>query len=196
MKFEVNTELLNGLTLEEFLILWASVNKGTPSNHVYLSLGAKGFGTPLFNSESVSCSFLPNSAAKDYVNRVLVQSTINEDKRDLTELAKALKDIFPKGKKDGTGVPWADGTALIEKRLKRFFKKYGEFPFEDIINATRKYVEGFNGNYRLMRTLRYFIWKEERGAGDEVESKSDLLTYLENIGDEEDLRNDWTTELR
>lgn len=58
----------------------------------------------------------------------------------------------------------------------------GNILHENLIRATQKYVEGHNGNYRLMRTLKYFIWKEERGAAGDVESTSDLLTYLENAG--------------
>lgn len=194
MKFVINTELLNGVPLEEFLLLWAAAHKGTPANHLYTSLGTRGFGTPQFDLVGLAITrFAVNSEGKDFVNRVLTNSIIKEDTRDLKELAQALKEIFPKGKKDGTGMPWTDGVALIEKRLKLFFKKYGEFPYEDIIEATRKYVEGFNGNYRLMRTLRYFIWKEERGAAGDVESKSDLLTYLENAGEEDNLKNDWTS---
>ncbi len=72
-------------------------------------------------------------------------------------------------------------------------KKYGIFPDEAIINATKRYVEGFNDNYTYMRTLRYFLWREEKGASGDVESKSDLLTYLENSEEEKDLRNDWTS---
>lgn len=194
MKYIIHTDLLNGISLEEFLLLWAAAHKGTPANHLYTSLGTRKLGTPQFDSVgSAITKFIVNSDGKDFVNRVLANSLTYEDKRDLTGLAQALKDIFPKGKKDGTGTPWADGVALIEKRLKLFFKKYGDFPQEAIIEATKRYVEGFNGNYRLMRTLRYFIWKEERGAAGDVESKSDLLTYLENAGEEGNLRDDWNS---
>lgn len=196
MRFEVNTELLNGISLEEFLLLWASSIRGTPATHIYTSLGTKGLGEPLFdlNGEKIA-SFAINTKGKEFVNQVLTESQIHDNRDDLKELAKSLKEIYPKGRKEGSSLPWADGIALIEKRLKLFFKKYGEFSHEAIISATKDYVEGFNGDYRFMRTLRYFIWKEERGAGGDIESTSDLLTYLEDTN-REIVRNDWTGELR
>ena len=112
-------------------------------------------------------------------------------------LATKLKEIFPKGKKDGTNYYWADGVALIVRRLKLFFKKYGDgYTSEQIVQAAEKYVQGFNGNYQYMKLLKYFIFKEKVGANGEVEGESDLISYIENAGQEETLRNDWTTTLR
>lgn len=99
-------------------------------------------------------------------------------------LAKELKALFPKGKKPGTNQYWAEGEALIAKRLHKFYDKYGKFNDDVIIKATKKYIEGFNGDYRFMRTLKYFIWSEKINASGELESTSDLLTYIEN--DEEE----------
>ena len=105
--------------------------------------------------------------------------------------------INPKGKKDGTNYYWADGVALIMRRLKLFFKKYGNtYTDEQIIKAASKYVEGFNGNYTYMRLLKYFIFKEKVGAAGEVEGESELINYIENAGQEENLRNDWTSTLK
>lgn len=82
------------------------------------------------------------------------------------------------------------------RRLKLFFKKYGnEYTDEQIIQATKKYVEGFNGNYTYMRLLKYFIFKEKVGASGEVEGDSELISYIENAGQTDDLRSDWTTQL-
>ena len=64
------------------------------------------------------------------------------------------------------------------------------------VNAAIKYVRGFNGNYQYMKTLKYFIFKEKIGANREVEGESDLINYMENDGQEEDLRNDWTSTLK
>lgn len=115
---------------------------------------------------------------------------------DILALAEKLKEAFPTGRKDGTSNYWAEGKALIAKRLKAFFKKYGtDYTNEQIVNATKKYVESFNGNYQFMRTLKYFIFKDRDVAG-EKEYTSDLLNYLENAGHEEVLRDDWNTELK
>lgn len=116
--------------------------------------------------------------------------------RDLESLAAKLKEIFPKGKKPGTAQYWADGTALIVKRLRVFFKKYGEeYTDEQILSAAEKYVKSFNGNYSYMRTLKYFIWAEKPNKAGEVESTSDLLTFMENYNEDSQDR-DWNIELR
>lgn len=96
-------------------------------------------------------------------------------------IATKLKGIYPKGKKDGTNYYWADGVSLIAKRLVIFFKKYGDdFTEEQILDATKRYVQSFNGNYEYMKLLKYFIFKEGVGAAGDVESTSDLLTFIEN----------------
>ena len=111
-------------------------------------------------------------------------------------LAKQLKDLFPKGKKPGTNQYWAEGEAVIAKRLHKFYDKYGKFDDTSIVNATKKYIEGFNGDYRFMRTLKYFIYAEKINAAGEQESTSDLLTYIENAGEENILNNTWDIEMR
>lgn len=156
-------------------------------------LWEKGYITPLYDRETyVLRGFTLTAESREKTVEILSNSLTKESK-DYKTLATKLKEVFPSGKKDGTSNYWAEGTTLIERRLKQFEKKYGLFSDEAILNAARKYVEGFNGNYRYMRTLRYFIFREERGAAGDVESKSDLLTYLENAGEEDNLKNDWTS---
>ena len=76
------------------------------------------------------------------------------------------------------------------------FKKYGSnFTNEQIIQATEKYVEGFNGSYQYMRLLKYFIFKEKVGANGEIEGDSELISYIENADEEENLKNEWTSTL-
>lgn len=119
----------------------------------------------------------------------------NTSDEDIEQLAQGLKEIFPKGKKEGTNNYWADSPKLIVRRLKIFFKKYGEdFTNEQILNAAKKYVESFNGSYAYMRVLKYFIFKEQVGAAGDIESTSDLLTYIENEG-QENLNTNWTSTL-
>ena len=103
---------------------------------------------------------------------------------------------MPKGKKDGTNYYWSDGVPIVIRRWKLFFKKYGnDFTNEQIIQATEKYVEGFNGSYQYMRLLKYFIFKEKVGANGEIEGDSELISYIENAGEEENLKNEWTSTL-
>lgn len=123
----------------------------------------------------------------DFIEEVIVDSEIPDSTQKLMKLATELKNIFPKGRKEGTNLYWADGVALIVKRLKIFIKKYGDtYTEEQIIKAAKKYVESFNGDYRYMKLLKYFIFKEETES-----STSDLLTYIENAEEESDLKNNW-----
>lgn len=119
-----------------------------------------------------------------------------EEDEELVKLSKELKEIFPKGKKEGTNYYWSDGIPMVVRRLKLFFKKYGRLYNNDqIIQAAKKYVEGFNGNYQFMKLLKYFIFKEKIGAAGDVEGESELINYIENAGQEENLKNDWTSTL-
>ena len=75
---------------------------------------------------------------------------------------------------------------------------YGnKYSDEQIIHAAKKYVESFNGQYTYMRALKYFIWKDEKKMGSDgrkyIEEVSDLASYIENAGQEDDLKRDWTS---
>ena len=76
-------------------------------------------------------------------------------------------------------------SCLIVKDLNNY-QKYEIYTEEQIIKAAKKYVESFNGDYRYMKLLKYFIFKEEIES-----STSDLLTYIENAEEESDLKNNW-----
>lgn len=98
---------------------------------------------------------------------------------DLDYLAKELKSIFPKGKKDGCNLYWTEGLILIKNRIRRFFEIFGdEYSDEDIIDAAKRYVDSFQGSYIYMRTLKYFIFKCDKSTREP--DNSDLINYLEN----------------
>lgn len=143
--------------------------------------------------------YFTTTKGKNYLRQILANSgSLNTpmDNERLTELAKKLKEIYPKGKKEGTSYYWADSVSMIVIRLKLFFKRYGEdFTDEQIINATKNYVEGFNGGYQYMQILKYFIMKDKVGNSGHVEPESQLLNYIDNEGQEDNLKDNWTTEL-
>lgn len=122
------------------------------------------------------------------------------DENRLNKLAKALMDIFPKGKKEGTSQYWKGNIREIILKLQKFFKLYGnKYTDEQIISATQRYVTSYNGNYQYMRVLKYFICKNERKIDSEgigyTEEVSDLAAYIENAGQEEELKQDWEATL-
>lgn len=113
--------------------------------------------------------------------------TDKKENNNLEKLAESLRELYPKGKKPGTAYMWRDSTAYIVKRLQAFEKKYGKFDQDDIIKATKKYVNSFNGNYGYMQLLKYFIFKDDT---------SQLLSYISNLDDEDDCQTDWNTMLK
>jgi len=99
-----------------------------------------------------------------------------------TLLADKLRELFPTGNKPGTKVMWRGNRKVVADRLRKFFVKYGdEWTDEEIIDATKRYVATCRAqdNGRYMRSLPYYIWKNDIRTG-ELEKTSDLLDYLEN----------------
>jgi hypothetical protein len=138
----------------------------------------------------------------DKIARILLLSDKSVPKEDrLDKLVKQLMDLFPKGKKEGTSIYWKGNLKDNKLKLQKFFKLYGNTYTDDqIISATKKYVESFNGNYSYMRALKYFIWKDEKKLGSDgkyyVEEVSDLASYIENEDTVNTSSDGWTTELR
>ena len=187
----------NGITIDEALLMLVIHNKANLEG-AERALIQKGLITAERNDLFQQVGWRLTNKGTEVLDSVIMDSDKEQEPQDrLIQLATKLKEIFPKGKKDGTNYYWADGVALIVRRLKLFFKKYGnKFTDEQIIQAAEKYVQGFNGNYQYMRLLKYFIFKEKVGANGEVEGDSELISYIENASQEEDLRNDWATTLR
>lgn len=134
----------------------------------------------------------------DVLQETLIDSEEIIDNDTIESLAKALMEIFPKGKKDGTNTYWRGNLKDNILRLKKFFKLYGNnFTPEELVEAAKTYVNSFNGQYKFMRTLKYFIWKSARKVDSEgkefIEEVSELASILENKGEE--VPQDWTTTL-
>jgi hypothetical protein len=190
----------NNTTLGEVLVLIAVENKVNLEEAQNILI-TNGYLTAAYDKEFNKVGYRLTSHGKDLLNNVIVDSEKEQKPKDKLEaLATALKEIFPKGKKGGTNYYWTDGVPLIVRRLKLFFKKYGNSYSDDqLITATKKYVNSFNGDYHYMKLLKYFIFKEKTNSNGEIEGESDLLNYLENA-DQDDLgienNSDWTTSLK
>lgn len=184
----------NNVSIGEALLL-LSIHNNADLDVAQKELIRKGYITADRNDLFQQVGWRLTNKGTEVIDSVIVDSD-KKSKPDerLTQLATRLKEVFPKGKKDGTNYYWADGVALIVRRLNLFFRKYGDtYTDEQIVKAAEKYVQGFNGNYTYMRLLKYFIFKEKVGAAGEVEGDSELISYIENAGQEENLRNDWTS---
>lgn len=109
----------------------------------------------------------------------------NYDEQSLKELSEKLRKEFPEGKKEGTTQYWRGSNIEIYKKLDTLIKKYNfKFTEQQAINAVRKYVDSFNGNYKYMQLLKYFILKNiVTPNGTEI--KSSFMEYIENENDNE-----------
>lgn len=151
--------------------------------------------------EESSGHYLVSQGWDDICCDALLSSETSLPKADrLDVLVAKLRSIFPAGKKEGTtSTYWKGNPREIKLRLKKFFKLYGDqYTDEQIVQAAKDYVASFNGNYSYMRSLKYFIWKDEKRTnsdGTYIEEVSDLCTFLENAG-EESYNNNWNTTLR
>jgi hypothetical protein len=139
-----------------------------------------------------SGQYLVTQHWSDVLDEIICDSSGSNTRSDeeLIELAIKVKDCFPQCKmrdRFGRETPYyyRCNKSEVAKSLKRFFTQFGnEYSDEDIIDATKRYVASFNGNYTGMRLAKYFIMKnptkqDENGRG-YVEQVSDLLTFLEN----------------
>ena len=118
---------------------------------------------------------------------------VKED--SIKELADKLRSIYPEGKMAGTSYYYRCNRADIVRKLKSFFRRYGEYTTEQIIEATQRYVNSFNGNYTYLRLLKYFIWKDENKDGETLQV-SQLADWIENKNEVNATNSDWTTTLK
>lgn len=118
------------------------------------------------------------------------------DLKRFEEIASKMRELFPKGKKEGTNHMWRDSVPIIARRLKLLLVKYGQLYTEkEILDATKRYVDSFNGDYRYMQLLKYFISKQRIEDGCTVE-ESQLLSYLTNEDQVNTTNDEWTAEFR
>lgn len=196
MKLTIDQTILdkNGLTLEEFLVLYLGA-KDVDIESVSQSLIAKGLADKdLFSNGRIVVS----DKVKDLISTISIDSDKNVIDKDseFTELATELREIYPAGRKDGTTYMWRGTTAEVAKKLKTLVVKYGyTINREDVIKATKEYVSSFNGNYRYMQLLKYFILKSVKDADGNVDIKSELMSFIENSGQLDKQKEDWVSNM-
>lgn len=138
----------------------------------------------------------------DILDEILCDSSKETDNEErLRNLARKMMDCFPKDKMPGTAYYYRCNVREVSLKLKKFFLVYGEYSDEDIIDATKRFVASYRGDYKYMPLLKYFISKNKKVLGEDeeyhVQEVSELATYLENKGEdtpEED--DDWLVSSR
>lgn len=184
----------HGLLLSEGLALLAI---STTTDETYRSLVHKGLITKANGTmQALNRKYSATDAGIVLADELLADSeediVVKED--EIRELAEKLREIYPEGKMPGTSYYYRCNRADIVKKLKSFFRRYGDYTPEQIIEATQRYVASFNGNYTYLRLLKYFIWKDENKDGETLQV-SQLADWIENKGQVNGTNADWTTSL-
>ena len=161
------------------------------------------------NEKAPLVTYLVTQHWSDVLDEIIADSSgkIEKSDEELIQIAQKMRELYPQGKmKDrfGRATPYyyRCNNAEVVKKLKKFFTVFGDVPDDDILDATKRYVASFRGNYTGMRLIKYFILKDdvrpsEDGTG-HVEQISDLATFLENKeseGEEGVNTDDWMSKL-
>ncbi len=192
MRLTIDQTVLDkhGLTVGEFMVLYLNANSVNIKSCMD-SLVAKGLADKDLFSEG---NIVVSDKVKDLVSTIAIdsdKSVIDKD-AEFIELANELRELYPAGRKEGTTYMWRGTTAEIAKKLKTLVVKYKySFTKEQVLKATKEYISSFNGNYKKMRLLKYFILKSERDADDNINVISELMTLIENEGQTDAQRDDW-----
>ena len=184
----------HGLLLSEGLALLAI---STTTDETYRSLVSKGLITKANGTmQALNRKYSATDAGIVLADELLADSeeniVVRED--EIKELAEKLREIYPEGKMPGTSYYYRCNRADIVRKLKSFFRRYGDYTPEQIMEATQRYVASFNGNYTYLRLLKYFIWKDENKDGETLQV-SQLADWIENKGQVNSTNADWTTNL-
>lgn len=185
MSITIDDKILEqyNLTVEEFLTLYIC-SKDYNIKELLDTVIAKGYASiDVFDTNKAVVS----DNIKDLIANIIINSDkkiINKDK-DFLLLANKMRELFPSGKKPGTNYSWKDSAIVISQKLKVLVAKYGcSFTEEEALEATKKYIESFNGDYTYMQLLKYFILKTSNNG----EIKSEFMSLIEN---KEDINNNF-----
>lgn len=197
MRITIDTEKIDKDIGIDGLLYLSSIHLGCPINKdTFDKLNNKG----LVFVEDVEGGF-PSKVSGTKESAELVEGTyadmeitgkVNDDRFSI--LADKLRELYPTGRKSGTQLQWRDSSRAIALRLKAFVKRFKvDFTDEQYIDATKRYIGSFNGNYQYMQVLKYFIMKSVLEDGMTV-TNSQLLSYIQN--EEADVTDDWTSTLK
>lgn len=196
MKYSINEECCkkHGLSIEEILGILLLKETDGDINKAINNLIAKEMAV----FDDSTSLITPTPHWLDEAEEALLESDKDIPKADRVEnLVSEMRELFPKGMKHGSAA-WRGNVRELSLRMKKFFKLYGEYSNDDILDATKRYVESFNGSYTFMRILKYFILKSEKRTSEDgegyVEEVSELANFLENK-ESESSKEDWRTEI-
>lgn len=146
--------------------------------HIAQNLIEKGILLP---DTSTPDKLLLFQSYSNLIESILLESDKSVPKVDsIEELVTTLQSFFPRERKcDAFGTPkWSyrGNKRDIASRLQKFFKLYGQYNYDQVIEATKRYVARYAMDKTYMKTLQYFIMKEGE--------PSELANELESLEDE------------
>lgn len=183
MKYEINEEELEkqNIDFDEFILLSYLIFVSNNKKAKMESLKDKGFIS--FNKKKGFVTEAGIELTKGILLGKEIKIKPNEDR--CLALAKKINEEFPKSKMPGCSYYFRCNDKDVARKLESFFEKYGDYPDEDIIAATRKYVEIKSQDMSRMRMSKYFIWKDEKKLNEDgnivTEVTSDLANMLKNL---------------
>lgn len=201
MDFHINKEILakSGISVDMAFYL-ASIYFDKPYTYDTFDLASKQGLITYNHLDRYNLPIQPKLTREgvELVESIFLNSEFKGDKGIYTdrydELADKLRELYPKGRKEGTSYLWRDSHAKIANKLRTLVKKYNfKFTDEQAINATKRYIESFNGNYSYMQLLKYFILKKDKDTGEE---NSQLMSYIENEDCTDAANDGWMNEVR
>ena len=135
------------------------------------------------------------------IEKILFDSSGGVDEKRLKALAEKMMKCFPEGKMPGTAFYYRCNRYEVMTKMKKFFSKYGNYDDDKILDATKRFVASFQGNYKFLPLIKYFISKNKHIMDEDgdthVTEVSELASYLENKEDIEVNNNDdWLLDAR
>jgi hypothetical protein len=128
------------------------------------------------------------------IESILAKRNKEISESQLSVLAKKMRDCFPEGKMPGTAYYYKCNNREVMLKMKKFFELYGYYDDDEIIDATKRFVASFNGNYRYLPLIKYFISKNKTLTNEEgkhyISEVSELASYLENTENNENNYSD------
>lgn len=134
----------------------------------------------------------------DEINNFLCDSTKGGfDDKELNKLAKDMWSAYPEGMMPGIHKFYRENPRAIASKLKIFFITYGEYPYKDVLEATKRFVASFNGNYQYLPLITNFIFNDKEVKGETLTvEKSLLVDFLENKETAPQVADDWMMNMR
>ncbi len=125
------------------------------------------------------------------VNKIKKASKKNIPFAEWEENIKAYNQIFPAEKKPGSNYYFRTAPKELFSRFKWFFLEYPEYTWQDVFDATLRYVKGYvdSNDYTYMQLNKYFIKKDDKNRS----TTSALATEIYNMHNSVDTEIDTGT---